>query len=66
MTKIEALEEQIAKLSPGELRDLRRWFAEFDAETWDQEIERDVAAGKLDELADAAIAAHKRGEGRDF
>jgi hypothetical protein len=66
MTKIESLEKEIAKLSPQELRDLRRWFAEFDAELWDQELERDVAAGKLDRLADAAVAAHKRGEGRDF
>ena len=66
MTKIESLEKEIAMLSPLELRDLRRWFADFDAELWDQELERDVAAGKLDQLADAAVAAHKRGEGRDF
>ena len=66
MTKIESLEKEIEQRSPQELRAFRRWFAEFDAELWDQEIERDVAAGKLDRLADAAVAAHKRGEGRDI
>ncbi len=66
MTKIETLEKEIAKLLPQDLRVLRRWFADFEAELWDHELERDVAAGKLDRLADAAVAAHKRGEGRDF
>jgi len=66
MTKVESLEKEIAQLSPQELRAFRCWFAEFDAELWDQELERDVAAGKLDRLADAAVAAHKRGEGRDI
>jgi hypothetical protein len=66
MTKIESLEKEVEQLSPQELRAFRRWFAEFDAELWDEEIERDVAAGKLDRLADAAVAEHKRGEGRDI
>lgn len=66
MTKIETLEMQIEQLSPQELRAFRRWFAEFDAELWDQELERDVVGGKLDRLADAAVEAHKRGEGRDI
>jgi hypothetical protein len=66
MTKIEGLEKEIERLSPQELKAFRRWFAEFDAELWDQELERDVAAGKLDRLAEEALAAHKRGEGRDL
>ena len=66
MTKVETLEKEIEGLSPQELRTFRRWFTEFDAQLWDQELERDVAAGKLDRLADAAVAAHKRGEGRDI
>lgn len=60
MTKIEALEKEVEKLSPVELRAFRRWFAEFDSELWDLELEADAAAGRLDSIADAAIAAHKR------
>jgi hypothetical protein len=62
MTKIETLEKEIEGLSPQEMRAFRRWFEEFDAELWDRELERDVVAWKLDRLADAAVAAHKRGE----
>jgi hypothetical protein len=66
MSKIETLEKEIEQLSPQELRAFRHWFAEFDTELWDEELERDVAAGKLDWLAAAAVAAQKRGEGRDI
>ena len=66
MTKIEALEKEIEKLSPSELEAFRRWFSEFDSEHWDRELEADLAAGRLDSFAEAAIAAHKRGEGRDI
>jgi hypothetical protein len=64
VTKLEDLENEIKRLSPEELRELRRWFAEFDAELWDQEIERDAAAGKLDLLADEALDEHERGQCR--
>ncbi len=33
----------------------RRWFFEFDAEQWDEQIERDVHAGRLDQLAEQAL-----------
>ena len=61
MTKIEELEQKVEELSPAELSVFREWFAAFDAEIWDRQIESDVADGKLDRLADAAIAAHERG-----
>lgn len=50
MTKVQALEEEIGKLSAAELAELREWFAERDAEEWDREIEQDAASGKLDKL----------------
>ena len=50
MTKLQLLEEEIKKLSPEELAQLRDWFLELDAQQWDREIERDAASGKLDKL----------------
>ena len=41
MTKVQALEEEIVKLSAAELAELRGWFAE-----------RDAASGKLDQLVE--------------
>jgi hypothetical protein len=37
------IEDAIQRLSPEELRAFRRWFAEYDAQQWDAEFERDVA-----------------------
>ncbi|HEX9149165.1 MAG TPA: hypothetical protein VF958_08405 [Thermoanaerobaculia bacterium] len=60
------MEKKVEKLSPRELSLFREWFATFDAEIWDRQIESDVAEGKLDRLADEAIAADKRGDSREI
>lgn len=62
MEKIEAVERQIEQFSPDELTAFRRWFAEFDARLWDEQFERDVAAGKLDKFADEALAELREGK----
>ncbi len=63
MSKIEALEKEIERLFRSELTAFRNWFLEFDAEAWDRQIETDAAQGKLDHVAEIAIAARERGEG---
>jgi hypothetical protein len=50
MTKLEAIEEEIKSLSPGEFAELREWLLERDSDEWDRQIERDAASGKLDKL----------------
>jgi hypothetical protein len=40
---------------PEELSELRAWFAAFDAEAWDRELDEDMRAGRLDALADEAL-----------
>jgi hypothetical protein len=64
MTKLEQIESQVSKLSEQELARFRAWYAEFDASAWDGQIEQDVAAGKLDALADKALADHASGKTR--
>ena len=44
------LEETVRQLSADELAAFRAWFAAFDAEEWDRQMESDVAAGRLDGL----------------
>jgi hypothetical protein len=51
-------------LSP--LRDVRGWFEVFDAKEFDAAIERDAKAGKLDALAEEALAAHRAGRSREL
>ena len=62
MSKVESLEREIEKLASEELAAFREWFATYDADAWDRQIERDVSAGKLDRLAADALAAHDRGQ----
>jgi hypothetical protein len=66
MTRVEELEKEVEGLSPTELSLFREWFATFDAELWDRQLESDVAEGNLDDQAESAIAAHKRGESREI
>lgn len=56
MGAIEKLELLIKSLSPEELTQFREWFAEFDAQVWDRQIEADAAGGKLDRLIEESMA----------
>ncbi len=62
MTRVEQLEREVEKLTPEELASFRDWFTEYDWQVWDRQLERDVAAGKLDRLASEALAEFERGE----
>ena len=62
MSTVQDIEKAIRQLSPEDLVALRTWFAAFDAEQWDQQFEEDVAAGRLESLAQEAI--HDLREGR--
>jgi len=61
---VEAIEEAIVQLSPEKLEKLRSWFEKFDENAWDKQIERDTVNGKLDALAQAAIAEHSVGRSK--
>ena len=66
MTRLETLEEEIKKLTPAELGQLRDGLLEQDWEQWDRQIEADSAAGKLDAFFDDAEKAHRAGKSTKF
>lgn len=66
MSKVKALEKQVEQLSPAELAEFRRWYAEFDAQVWDRQFEADVKAGKLDTLAEKALRDHAAGKSTEL
>jgi hypothetical protein len=66
MNTVQAIEEAIRQLSPEDLAALRTWFVAFDAEQWDQQFEEDVAAGRLDALAQEAIQDLREGRCTDL
>lgn len=61
MTTRQDIEEAVRRLSGEDLKSFRAWFAEFDAESWDRQIEADVASGRLDALADEALNEFRQG-----
>lgn len=66
MTRVEALEKEVAGLPSAELAAFRQWFAEFDAASWDRQVEADVGAGRLDALAEAALTDLRSGRCKEL
>ena len=61
---VKELEDAVQRLSPADLDQFREWFAEFDAQVWDRQIEADAAAGKLDRLIEDSMADHRKNKSR--
>ena len=66
MMKVEDIEKAIAQLAPADLDKFRAWYEAFDAQRFDERIERDAQAGKLDRMADEALAEHRAGRTREL
>lgn len=62
MISVQAIEEAIKQLPEQDLIEFRRWFAQFNEVVWDQQIERDANAGKLDALAAEALVEYRNGK----
>ena len=63
---IQQIENAVRRLSVEDLALFRAWFADFDADFWDQQLEHDVTAGRLDKLADEALAELREGRCTDL
>jgi hypothetical protein len=66
MSNVQEIEEAIRRLSPEDLAALREWFAEYDADAWDRQIEQDAEAGRLDWLVEEAVRDFKAGRYKDL
>jgi hypothetical protein len=66
MTTVEDIERAVLQLAPAELDRFRMWFEAFDGQRFDERIERDALAGKLDRMADEALAEHRAGRTREL
>ncbi|MEX0718628.1 MAG: hypothetical protein WD066_18690 [Planctomycetaceae bacterium] len=65
MSPVSEIEAAIRGLTREELALFREWFFEFDAESWDRQLEQDVAAGRLDAFANKAIRERRAGRSTD-
>jgi len=61
MTSLEDIEKAVAELTADQLARFRAWFEEFEAARFDQKIGQDAEAGRLDQLAEQALADFRGG-----
>ena len=54
MSTLQHIEDAVRQLSDEDRAAFRAWFAQFDADEWDRQLESDVEAGRLDWLIDEA------------
>lgn len=58
---VKDIQEAVTQLSADDLARFRSWFEDFDAKIWDEQFEDDAKAGRLDALADSALADFRAG-----
>ena len=66
MTTLEDIEKALTKLPADQLAEFRAWFEAFEADRFDERIERDAKAGRLDRVAEEALANFRAGRAREL
>jgi hypothetical protein len=66
MRTVEDIEKALTELPANQLAEFRAWFETFDAGRFDEKIERDAKAGRLDRLAEQALADFRTGRAREL
>jgi hypothetical protein len=66
MRTVAEIKHDIEKLPAQKRRALGRWLAEEENAAWDEQMERDAAAGRLQFLIDEAETEAKAGKLRKF
>ena len=59
---VKKIETEVTALSETDLSAFRAWFLKFDAAHWDEQLARDVSAGKLNGLAAEALEQYGNGQ----
>ena len=66
MLQIDRVKAEIETLSRRDFARLREWIIEKDWQQWDDQIEKDAQAGKLDFLQEEAMASKSKRTLRDL
>ncbi len=64
--RVEEIKAAIEELPGAEFVEIRKWVAEKDWQMWDQEVQMDSKAGKLDFLIKEAFDEKNQGRLRDL
>jgi hypothetical protein len=66
MLTLNQIEAAILTLPSDEFQRLRQWVLDVDYQRWDEQLEQEIADGKLEALAEEAIAEFKAGNCREI
>jgi hypothetical protein len=66
MSTLEQIEAAILTLPSNDFQRLKQWFFDLDYQRWDDQLEQDIADGKLEALAEEALADFKAGHYREI
>jgi hypothetical protein len=66
MSTLEDIEKALSELPADQLAEFRAWFETFDAPRFDERIEWDAKVGRLDRLAEQALADFRAGSAREL
>ena len=66
MDRVEEIESAIANLAPEDYRRFVDWFRMREQTRWDEQMDADSAAGRLDFLFDEAESESSRGAARHW
>lgn len=61
MSTVAEIENALQALSLNDARKVADWLQHYLDEKWDRQIDADIAAGKLDKLADKALEDYQAG-----
>jgi hypothetical protein len=64
MSTLEQIEAAILTLPSNDFNQLRQWLSNLDYERWDDQLEEDIADGKLEAFAQEATAEFEAGRAR--
>lgn len=61
---VKEIEVAISQLPPNDLAELVAWLESYHTQVWDQQIEEDLEAGRLDALLDEVDREYEAGLSR--
>lgn len=62
MSTVLEIESALRQLPEQDAWKVADWLQDYLADKWDRQIDADIAAGRLDKLADQALADHRAGK----
>ena len=66
MSTVQEIETAIQKLKPHEIHEVADWLLSLREELWDQEIDADAKAGRLDGMIATAKSGFRAGKAKVF